>query len=91
MGSIGSIDSAYLAEPEVVLKPYYAYRGYTGYDHGQEMDGSYVLQAHGYSTLEEKPAKKAKTSQTGGILSRFLNSATGGYERRANRSASVGV
>ena len=92
MGSIGSIESAYLAEPEVVLKPNYAYQGYAGYEHGQEMDGTYLLQAHhGYPSLEEKPAKKAKMSQTGGILSRFLNSATGGYERRSNRSASVGV
>ena len=91
MGSIGSIDSAYLAEPEVVLKPYYAYHGYASHEQGQEMDGTYVLQTHGYSALEEKPAKKAKTSQTGGILSRFLNSATAGYERRANRAVPVGV
>ena len=33
---------------------------------------------------EEKPAKKAKMANTnGGIISRFLNSATAGYERRA--------
>ena len=41
-----------------------------------------------YTTSEEKPAKKAKVQQAGvggGLISRFLNSATMGYERRGVR------
>lgn len=39
---------------------------------------------HGYGSLEEKPAKKVKT-MGGGIISRFINSATaaGGHRNRA--------
>ena len=86
MGSISSIDS-YVMEPEVIVKPYSAYTGYPGYEQSYEQDGIYMVHSH---PLEEnqKPAKKAKTSQSGGIISRFLNSATSGYERRVGRVGS---
>lgn len=53
-------------------------------------DGSGRPALSAYSSYEEKPAKKAKTGYGGGgIISRFLNSATSGYERRGMKLGSV--
>ena len=93
IASVGSIDAAYVAEPEALVKPYSACQGYSGYEQAPEADGVYVVHGQNYqpyqAVYEEKPAKKAKTAPSGGILARFLNSATGGYERRAMRLTSV--
>jgi len=86
-----------MAEPEVALKPYAFYSGYTGYDAGLE-DSMYGARGAAFPTSpaytisgEEKPAKKTKIgASSGGIISRFLNSATVGYERRGTRLGPVG-
>ncbi|MCJ1438802.1 hypothetical protein MMC27_008192 [Xylographa pallens] len=72
-----------MQEPELAYK----YPGYPGYEDSVDGEALYRLRP----SYEEKPAKKAKTSSSsGGIISRFLTSATGGYERRGARLASVG-
>ncbi|MCJ1476558.1 hypothetical protein MMC13_005224 [Lambiella insularis] len=49
-----------------------------------------ALSAYPSYTLEEKPAKKAKIGYSGGgIISRFLNSATSGYERKGMKLGAV--
>ena len=79
---MGSIDSAeaYVAEPEMA-KPYTAYHyDRATYEQMHEMAGMYA--APGKINLQQpllvdegKPAKKVKTSGTGGgILARFLSS-----------------
>ncbi|MCJ1410424.1 hypothetical protein MMC19_004509 [Ptychographa xylographoides] len=79
-----SIAGQYLEE---VVEPELAYKyPYSGY----EDDSLYPTYAIGRG--DEKPSKKARTMNAtggGGIISRFLNSATGG-ERRGMRLASVG-
>ncbi|MCJ1381793.1 hypothetical protein MMC17_004904 [Xylographa soralifera] len=73
-----------MQEPELAYKhPYYP-----GYEDSVDGEALYRLRP----SYEEKPAKKAKTASSsgGGIISRFLTSATGGYERRGARLASVG-
>ena len=88
----GSIDhAAYVAEPLPMQHP--AYTAYAGYEHVvglPELDAGYP----GYPVVmvnpnEEKPAKKAKTVPAGGLLARFMASATGSYERRGARLGSV--
>jgi hypothetical protein len=78
-----------MAEPETAYK-----HPYMGYEDSLDADNLYRCRPGyaAYPSYEEKPAKKAKTSNaTGGIISRFLNSATAGYEKRGARSlAAVG-
>ena len=90
----GSIDHAttYVAEPLPLQHSAYS-AGYAGYEHMvgmPELDAGYP----GYPVVvmnptEEKPAKKAKTVPAGGLLARFMASATGNYERRGVRLGSV--
>ena len=95
MGSLTSAipDAAYIAEPDMV-KPLTAYHYDTHYHHPQHFVGYEQMHEMAYAQpkalhthpmqpllTEEKPAKKAKTAQSGGILARFLN-ATGAGERR---------
>ena len=89
MGSISSIgDSAtHIMEPEMVVKQSYtAYHhdAQMGYEQMHEIAGSYVPKVHPLA-IEEKPAKKAKTMQSGGILARFLSATGASSDRRAVR------
>ena len=76
-----------ITEPELAFK--YPYSGMAmGYEESYAVEGEslYRLRGGTYAGGEEKPAKKAKMGNGGGgIISRFLNSATGGYERRGGR------
>ena len=79
-----------ITEPESAFRYPYSGVGYEDSSYGEE--GVYTLRRPVYPSLEEKPAKKAKTGNVGGgIISRFLNSATAGYERRGGRLAAVGA
>ena len=76
-----------ITEPELAFK--YPYTNMAmGYDESYTVEGESPYRVRGgtYPGGEEKPAKKAKMGNSGGgIISRFLNSATGGYERRGAR------
>ena len=79
-----------ITEPEHAFRHPYAgvgcEDGFYGNGNGNGDEGIYRLRHAMYPSLEEKPAKKAKMgSGNGGIISRFLNSATAGYERRGGR------
>ena len=81
------IASAAVAEPEVAFS--YPYSNPRYEDGTLEGESMYRLRQPSYSQAsEEKPAKKAKlTGGVGGsIISRFLSSATSGYERRGARA-----
>ncbi|KAI4146434.1 MAG: hypothetical protein LQ340_005930 [Diploschistes diacapsis] len=84
IGSINSVE-AYIAEPEMV-KPLTAYYQHdtVSFEQMHEIAVNYLpkmkMRMHPQQA-EEKPAKKAKTAQSGGILARFL-SATGASDRR---------
>ena len=78
---MGSLTETFIAEPDMV-KPLTAYHyDQAAYEQMHEMALAYQPKMHMHPLAEEKPAKKAKTSQTGGILARFLN-ATGAADRR---------
>ena len=69
-------------EPDDLSKPIYE----DGLDSGESVYRLRPMLGYhqmSYGGMEEKPAKKAKTGgMGGGIISRFLNSATAGYERK---------
>ena len=74
-----------MQEPELVYSRHVGYP--LAYEDALDVEALYRLRP----SSEEKPAKKAKVvGAGGGIISRFLTSATGGYERRGGRLASVG-
>ena len=86
-------------EPEIAVKQSYtAYNHYdtmtVGYEQMHEMSVNYgygagkVGSGRPIAVVDEnlKPAKKAKTAASGGILARFLNATTGNAGERRVRA-----
>jgi PHO85 cyclin-1 len=66
-------DSTHIQTPEIAR--------YAEYNPYKETELTSILDAYQKEQLQQQPAKKIKISQPGGILARFLNTATGDRRR----------